>query len=278
MLTLLLCLCGEQCVARRVLLGRRAAGLSAILSTRLAPSCPLARKLSLFPLKALSPLCLSVSPRASWASWGAEAGAEAAPLPKVFGSDGLVERLRTTGRVGADDDLARAYERRPADLSGVQLPPEVFGARDVAVIFHGSGGPDRETSATENALLNSDAAAGFERVVVNFNWMPWFTPDTDRLSFTSQALGRLLGNQLYAAAPLLRSLHVIGTSAGSFAADACASAYIESASSRLLPPSKLARDGLSRAEVRLTLADPFAALEGSDRGVAILGLVCTSPC
>ena len=121
MLTLLLCLCGEQCVARRVLLGRRAAGLSAILSTRLAPSCPLARKLSLFPLKALSPLCLSVSPRASWASWGAEAGAEAAPLPKVFGSDGLVERLRTTGRVGADDDLARAYERRPADLSGVQV-------------------------------------------------------------------------------------------------------------------------------------------------------------
>eukprot|EP00967_Tisochrysis_lutea_P008157 scaffold9751_cov34-Tisochrysis_lutea.AAC.3 len=59
-----------------------------------------------------------------------------------------------------------------------------------------------------------------------------FCPRTDRLESSSwspgtglpaQALGRLLGNQLYAAAPLLRSLHVIGTSAGSFAADACAS-------------------------------------------------------
>ena len=42
----------------------------------------------------------------------------------------------------------------------------------------------------------------------------------------------------------------------------CSSAYVEAASSRLLSPSNLAREGLSRANVRLTLADPFAAVEG----------------
>jgi len=200
---------------------------------------------------------------------------DAAPLPKVFGRDGLMQRLRTTRRVGVDDDLAKAYARRPADLTGVQLPPFVSGARDVAIIFHGSGGPDRETAATEAALAAADAAAGFQRAVVNFDWRKWFTPDTDRLSFTSQALGRQLGTQLFAAAPLLRSLHVIGTSAGSFAADACATAYIDAASARLLPPSNLAREGLPRAAVRLTLADPFSALEGASvnggRGAQFFG-------
>eukprot|EP00962_Isochrysis_galbana_P014268 scaffold4081_cov119-Isochrysis_galbana.AAC.1 len=31
-----------------------------------------------------------------------------------------MQRLRTTRRVGVDDDLAKAYARRPADLTGVQ--------------------------------------------------------------------------------------------------------------------------------------------------------------
>ena len=51
----------------------------------------------------------------------------------------------------------------------------------------------------------------------------------------------------------LKSLTIVGTSAGSFAADACCSAYVASAGS----------DKKQRAAVRLTLADPFAAKEGT---------------
>jgi len=43
------------------------------------------------------------------------------------------------GRVGPDDDLAWAYGRRPADLSGVELMAAASGVRDIVVIFHGSG-------------------------------------------------------------------------------------------------------------------------------------------
>ncbi|KAL1519309.1 hypothetical protein AB1Y20_022836 [Prymnesium parvum] len=49
-----------------------------------------------------------------------------------------------------------------------------------------------------------------------------------------------------AARPELRSLHVVGTSAGGFAANACVSAYVRAA-------------GDSRGAARLSLCDPFCA-------------------
>ena len=71
-----------------------------------------------------------------------------------------------------------------------------------------------------------------------------------------------LGQQL-AANDGLRSLHVVGTSAGSFAASECCAGYVA------------ARGGRARATVRLSLADPFAAaLEASPndgRGAQFFG-------
>ena len=111
-----------------------------------------------------------------------------------------------------------------------------------------------------------DAAAGFKREVIVFNWMPWFTSNTDRLSFQSASVGAALGKML-ASNRDMRSLHIVGTSAGSFAADACCSAYVAAAA--------VASAGYSRAAVRLTLADPFAARDGasfqSGRGAQFFG-------
>ena len=160
------------------------------------------------------------------------------------------------------EDLAVQYARNPADVSGAVLPPSLAKANDVAIIFHGSGGPDRETDDVAARFRAQDTAAGFKREVLVFNWMEWFTPNTDRLSFISGSVGASLGKSL-AANRGLRSLHIVGTSAGSFAADACCSAYVASAG------------GTKRAAVQLTLADPFAAKEGTSfragRGAQFFG-------
>ena len=144
-------------------------------------------------------------------------------------------------------DLAAQYAANPADLSGLSLPPGCAGAQNVALVFVGSGGPDRETAAMRSALIEKDTVIGLKRCVSVVNWKPYFTPDTDRLSFVSRDIGRKLGTALALEAPNLKSLHIIGTSAGSFAADAVVTSYVE------------ARDGKSRASVRLSLADPFTA-------------------
>lgn len=200
----------------------------------------------------------------------------AAPIEKgapVFGTSesrtGLLDGIKSAFSEKTGEELALEYARSPADVSGVTsaLPPTFAKARDVAIIFHGSGGPDRETADVLARFRAQDAAAGLRREVVVFNWMPWFTANTDRLSFQSAGVGAELGRYL-AANPALRTVHVVGTSAGSFAADACCSAYIA---------ARVAGGGgdNQRAAVRLTLADPFAAREGtsfsSGRGAQLFG-------
>jgi hypothetical protein len=166
---------------------------------------------------------------------------ERAALP-IFGSGGRIDR------VGKPElDLAEQYAANPADLSGLELPLGCKGAENVALIFVGSGGPDRETAEMCAALKAQDEASGLKRCVEVINWKPYFTADTSRLSFVSRDIGFKLGSALASDAPSLRSCHIIGTSAGSFAADAMVCAYVQ------------AREGRSRATVRLSLADPFAA-------------------
>ena len=103
--------------------------------------------------------------------------------------------------------------------------------------------------------------------MIVFNWVPWFTANTDRLSFQSSGVGSEIGRAL-AANPALRALHVVGTSAGSFAAHACCSGYVASCVA--------AGGDKQRAAVRLTIADPFAAKEGasfqSGRGAQLFGI------
>lgn len=209
--------------------------LSALLLAFVYSSSASALKLPAFTRRALG--------SASVVALGAnKAGAaDSAALP-IFGSGGRLDR------VGKGElDLAQQYAANPADLSGLMLPSDCTGASDVALIFVGSGGPDRETAQMCEALKASDRQSGLKRCVAVIDWKPYFTADTSRLSFISRDIGCKLGSALAREAPALRSLHIIGTSAGSFAADAMVCAYVE------------AREGRPRAAVRLSLADPFAA-------------------
>jgi hypothetical protein len=130
------------------------------------------------------------------------------------------------------------------DVSGVALPDGFKGARDVMIIFHGRGGPDRETDDLLARVRSEDAAAGLQRAVVVFDWRPWFGP-VPLSSFHGRQVGRRLGKLLARANPELRSLHVMGTSAGAYPADAMATAY-----------TLATREAPERAKVHATFMDP----------------------
>ena len=135
------------------------------------------------------------------------------------------------------------YLRDPADISRATLP--AFTQADVFLHFHGRGGPDREDADLQARIEAQDKAAGLDRFVHVFVWREWLdAASTERISYTGQAIGRKLGEQLAARGDKLRSLHVCGTSAGGFAANECISAYVAAA-------------GPKRATTRLTLCDPF---------------------
>lgn len=229
------------------------------------PDLNLGRRAALGSAASLS-LTFGRPPLAAHAATPIEKGAPA--FGTAESRTGLLDGIKSAFSEKTGEELALEYGRSPADVSGVTmaLPPAFAKARDVAIIFHGSGGPDRETEAVLERFRAQDAAAGLSREVIVFNWMPWFTANTDRLSFQSSSVGAELGRSL-AANPALRSLHVVGTSAGSFAADACCSSYVAACE----------RDhaGRLRGAVRLTLADPFAAREGASfqagRGAQLFG-------
>ena len=147
--------------------------------------------------------------------------------------------------------LEKKYAQNPTDISRAQLPASFATAENIALIFHGRGGPDRETDDLKARFLAQDAAVGLDRAVEVYNWEEYLE-GTDRVGYTGQALGRKFG-KILAQNRALRSLHVVGTSAGSFISDATCSAYVAAA-------------GDSRACVRLSLTDPITVRGGEELG------------
>ncbi len=170
--------------------------------------------------------------------------------PQPFGrreavAAGLLASYHPPRAAFASDSAEAAYQRDPADISGAVLPD--FSQRDVFLHFHGRGGPDREDTDLRERVLASDRQAGLDRFVHVFEWRQWLeAASTERISYVGQAIGAKQGRALASHANL-RSLHVVGTSAGAFAANECVSAYVAAAA------------GKPRATVRLTLCDPFTA-------------------
>lgn len=155
-------------------------------------------------------------------------------------------------------ELERKYLLNPADVSDVALPSTCKGQENIVLIFHGRGGEDRETDDLRSAMLASDAAVGISREVACFNWEAWIDPDPARLSRAALDVGAKIGRELAAEVPKLRTLHVVGTSAGGFVANQCVSEY----------RAQVARQGGSRAAVRLSLTDPFTCPPESEKGGA----------
>ena len=187
-----------------------------LLGTLAMISCAmnLGRRAALGSAASLS-LTFGRPPLAAHAATPIEKGAPA--FGTAESRTGLLDGIKSAFSEKTGEELALEYGRSPADVSGVTaaLPPAFAKARDVAIIFHGSGGPDRETEAVlarfraqdprphpnpspdPNPSPNAnptptpaptrtriqDAAAGLSREVIVFNWMPWFTANTDRPSF-----------------------------------------------------------------------------------------------
>ena len=177
-----------------------------------------------------------------------------APIHLATGRNVATLPLPTMQMVREDETPISAVERKynesPTDISGINLPVEAIGATDVVLIFHGRGGPDRETDDLKARFISQDAAVGLQRFVDVIDWQSYME-GTDRLSFTGQAIGRKFGRAL-ARQGGLRSIHVVGTSAGAFAANEVCSEYIAITSDR------------PRANVRLSLTDPFTARGGEN--------------
>jgi hypothetical protein len=139
------------------------------------------------------------------------------------------------------------YNANPVDLRDLKLPDGCANAKNLFLVFHGAGGPDRETDDLLARVRVQDAAAGFDRTVALIDWRPWFSSDGARVSWQGQDVGRKLGQLIAQEAPKLQSLHLVGTSAGAWPSDACCTSYVASFGIRAHPP------------VILSLTDPFTA-------------------
>lgn len=130
------------------------------------------------------------------------------------------------------------------------LPPRKY--QDSALIlFPGSGGPDEYTNQLINRIKSEDNRLGVNRFVTMYDWKRW-RGNFLRAAFDSTAVGKLIGTQLAKEETKdkkLRSLHFIGISVGSFAADTCCNVY----------RSEAMKMGLSPAHITLTLLDPFTS-------------------
>ena len=178
------------------------------------------------------------------------------PAPRVPRRDAVAAAAAACGSVLRPPSAAAAakltdeekFLQNPTDTSALSLPPGCAAAKNVFLVFHGRGGPDRETDDLLARVRAQDAAAKFERTVALVDWRPYFESDAARISFAGQAVGRKLGRALFAEAPGLRTLHVVGTSAGAWPANEVCTAYVEAAAAAATK---------SRAAVILSLTDPF---------------------
>lgn len=139
------------------------------------------------------------------------------------------------------------YVRLPGEWLYGSTPTPIqnleTSAKYDVVIFPGAGGPDQYTKALRDTIIASDMRKGIHRPVYVYDWLQW-RGSFLRAAFDSQNVGKVIGTQI-AQSQHLQNLHVIGISVGAFAADSCAKAYKELATS----PGK----------VHLTLLDPFTS-------------------
>jgi hypothetical protein len=167
--------------------------------------------------------------------------------------------------VGGTVLATEAYSRIPQDImfGSSPRPLKPFKEKDLVLIFHGAGGPDKNIQLLYEAVKESDRKQGITREVVSYDWSPWMG-NLIRASNDAQSVGKIIGEQL--AGCELKSLHVIGVSLGAFAADNCAYTLHKQM-------KKLKTDSKNSPYIRLTLLDPFTqrGLFDGQYGVKLFG-------
>lgn len=134
-------------------------------------------------------------------------------------------------------------------------------AQHATIVFHGSGGQDQYTDALMERLQKENPSQ-YNQIV---DWSKYST-NILQASFNGEQIGRLAAEELmgiFADTSNLKTIHLIGISVGSFAADAAArrlKQFLDDLKGRTSSPSS------DRPFVQLTLLDPF-----TQRGIFGLG-------
>ena len=150
--------------------------------------------------------------------------------------------------------VLEVYSRFGTSISDSEplFPPPENGSwaevEHATLVFHGASGEDQFTDDLMNKLQSSKNSEYSSMI----EWSQ-FSSNILQASFNGQRIGRKAASQLIKQAPNLKSVHLIGVSVGSFAADV---ASVEFNSSK----------EKNRPYVQLTLLDPF-----TQRGIFGLG-------
>jgi len=89
---------------------------------------------------------------------------------------------------------------------------------DATIVFHGAGGQDTNTDVLMSALNNEvGTSKSYETIV---DWSEW-SQNILKASFVGQTIGKEIAAQLLSKAKNIETVHVIGISVGSFAANSC---------------------------------------------------------
>ena len=110
------------------------------------------------------------------------------------------------------------------------------------IVFHGSGGQDQYTDALMKKLEDSATSKSTHSSMVEWSR---FSTNIFQASFNAQRIGKLVASQLVEKAPKLKTIHFIGISVGSFAADAATTEM------------RAKTGSISAPYIQLTLLDPF---------------------
>lgn len=132
------------------------------------------------------------------------------------------------------------YARAPADFA---VPPLGLdrGTRSAVLLFHGSDGRDEPALISLEQRMRELAGGSPPPAVVRYIWSPW-SDARFRAGANGAHLGQVLGAEL-AGLPELRSIHLVGHSAGAYP---------------LEPLCEALRAGTDRAvRIEMTYLDPI---------------------
>jgi hypothetical protein len=158
----------------------------------------------------------------------------------VLSSSFLVEVYSRIGAwfIGDDDSERPTFLLSPSTANGIE---------HATIVFHGSGGQDSYTNALMEQLRKKNPN-GYNQIV---EWSRYST-NIFRASYNGERIGQLAAQELVRLLPHLKTIHIIGISVGSFAADSAAK---EIKSIFCIGTSSCLDDTVPF--VQLTLLDPF---------------------
>jgi hypothetical protein len=140
-------------------------------------------------------------------------------------------------------------------------PSSWGGTEHVTVVFHGAGGQDVYTDELMKNLKDNDHrrdASKSGRASSRYSYIvDWSAYSTNlfQASYNGERIGRDLARRLLQKQPDLKTIHLIGISVGSFAANAAATEIKQGATDGRPRPARTAPT--AGPFVQLTLLDPF---------------------